>query len=233
MRFNRAIGEIKALSFDLDDTLYDNRPIIKAAIRAMLDYVEQFPEWQEQGEHFWRDCRRAALDKDDSLEGDVTRWRHVALHYAFTELGFPEEDAVRHATGAFNAFMSARCNITVSEDVLILLNKLRQKYPLVAITNGNVDVEQFNLKGYFDFVLQAGRDGTAKPANAMYLAACARLNIEPSELLHIGDSLDSDVQGARQAGCASIWLENQFAPYSFKGLADLEIQDIRQLALFL
>ncbi|CCQ11382.1 2-haloalkanoic acid dehalogenase [Pseudoalteromonas luteoviolacea B = ATCC 29581] len=233
MRFNRAIGTIKAISFDLDDTLYDNRPIIKAAVNAMLNHVKQFPQWVAAGEHFWRDCRRAALEQDETLEGDVTRWRQVALHYAFRELGFNEHDIKTHANAAYQAFAEARSKIEVSDEVLQLLSQLRQKYSLIAITNGNVEVDEFNLKDCFDFVLLAGKDGSAKPNPDLYLSACQRLAIAPDQLLHIGDSLDTDVLGALVAGCRSGWLINNFTQYQSKSLPDFEFNDIRALSTLL
>ena len=49
IRFNRAIAPVSVLSFDLDDTLYDNRPIIKAAVQAQTDYLNTLPGYQHQG----------------------------------------------------------------------------------------------------------------------------------------------------------------------------------------
>lgn len=44
IRFNRAISPIQVLSFDLDDTLYNNHPIIKAAVQAQIDYLNALPD---------------------------------------------------------------------------------------------------------------------------------------------------------------------------------------------
>lgn len=233
MRFNRAIGPVKVLSFDLDDTLYDNRPIIKQAVQAMLDYLNTIPQWQAQGKDYWRDCRRATLEQDDTLEGDVTRWRHVALRFGFTELGFKEPDIEKHVAAAYQAFAEARSQITVSDEVIELLAALKQKYTLIAITNGNVEVNKFNLNGVFDLVLMAGRDGLAKPDTALFQATCKQLDITPNQILHIGDSLDSDVQGALNAGSYSAWLPQAGSQFAFKGLADVELSHLQELRAWL
>jgi HAD superfamily hydrolase (TIGR01549 family) len=233
MRFNRAIGPVKVLSFDLDDTLYDNRPIIKQAVKAMLDYLSEIPQWQAQGKDYWRDCRRATLELDETLEGDVTRWRHVALRYGFSELGFNEPDIAHHVEAAYHAFATARSQITVSDEVIALLHALKQKYTLIAITNGNVEVEKFNLNGIFELVLMAGRDGLAKPEPALFSNACQQLNVMPKQILHIGDSLDSDIQGALNAGCYSAWLPQDGNHFAFKGLADVELTSIADLRAWL
>ncbi|KZN60293.1 HAD-IA family hydrolase [Pseudoalteromonas luteoviolacea] len=230
MRFNRAISPIKVLSFDLDDTLYNNHPIILNAIEAMQSYLQSIPEWANQQGDYWLKCRRHIGETQPHLKDDVTNWRKVALEYGMSQLAFTNEEIARHSSNAYQAFANARSNITVAQSVLSLLQALDKKYTLIAITNGNVEVEKFNLAGVFTHVYLAGPDGKAKPNTALFERACHDLKVNPSEILHIGDSLDTDVQGANLAGCHSVWLNNQSASYAYKGLADIEIQDIHQLA---
>jgi len=82
-------------------------------------------------------------------------------------------------------------------------------------------------------VLQAGMHGKAKPHNTLFDKAAEHLNVAKSEILHIGDSLDTDVQGANNAGCQSVWLNEQGANYAYKGLADIEIANIHALTHFI
>ena len=229
MRFNRAISSVKVLSFDLDDTLYDNHPIIKAALQAQFDHLASIPQWQAKGPNYWRECRNHVVQAQPALQNNVTKWRQVALRYGFGQLGFSQRQAQEYANNAYKSFSETRSNITVSDEVLTLLAKLREQYTLIAITNGNVEVEKFNLKGEFDLVLQAGTHGDAKPSAALFEKACALLEITPQQLLHIGDSLDTDIQGANNAGCQSVWLNNQACEYHYKGLADIEIEHILEL----
>ena len=49
IRFNRAISPFTVLSFDLDDTLYNNHPILTAAVQAQINYLNALPNWQAQG----------------------------------------------------------------------------------------------------------------------------------------------------------------------------------------
>ena len=229
IRFNRAISPFSVLSFDLDDTLYDNRPIITAAVQAQIDYLNALPGYKKQGPQFWQQCRELAALQQPELIDDVTQWRKHTLRLVLSELGFKDDDIEHHANKAYQAFADERSNITVSEDVLILLDKLSQHYKLIAITNGNVEVDRFNLKGKFELVLQAGFHGKAKPHTTLFDQAATHLRIKNSDILHIGDSLDSDVQGANNAGCQSVWLNNQAQTYAYKGLADIEITNIHAL----
>jgi len=231
MRFNRAISAVKVISFDLDDTLYDNRPIIKNAIKAQQDYLAAIPEWAAQSGDFWRTCRNGYAQEHPEIINDVTLWRKKALLWGLEKLNV--ENAAFHAEQAYNAFAKARSDIEVAPEVINLLAALRKKYKVIAITNGNVDVSQFNLKDSFDLVLQAGPHGKAKPASDMFNLACQQLGVNLNDILHVGDSLDSDVQGANNAGCYSVWLENAFVPYRYNGLAHLDISDIFDLKDFL
>ena len=67
----------------------------------------------------------------------------------------------------------------------------------------------------------------------MFDQACEQLNVEPKHILHIGDSLDTDVHGAHNAGCQSLWLNDQQARYAYRGLPDVEITSIHALKYFL
>ena len=229
IRFNRALSPVSVLSFDLEDTLYNNHPIIKSALQAQADYLAKIEQWPTDSTTYWLKCRDNALKQDTTLIDDVTRWRQAALLYAMTDLGFDKEAAQQHAHQAYQAFANARSQVTVANDVLNLLANLNKQYRLIAITNGNVEVEKFNLNGVFELVLQAGPHGKAKPHSALFDSAAARLNVPHNEILHIGDSLDTDVQGANNAGCQSVWLNNQEAQYQYKGLADIEISNILAL----
>lgn len=225
IRFNRAIHTPKVLSFDLDDTLYNNHPIIKSALDAQQQYLNTLPAWREQPKDFWLTCRSQVIKAQPELVHDVTALRQHALRHAMKQIKEDEQ----HADLAYQAFADARSKVNVSESVLTLLARLSKHFKLIAITNGNVEVSRFNLKDQFEFVLLAGPDGRAKPYPDLFNLAAKKLNIESKDIMHIGDSLDTDVQGANCAGCQSVWLNNQGIEYRYKGLADMEITDIHEL----
>jgi putative hydrolase of the HAD superfamily len=233
IRFNRAIKPFSVMSFDLDDTLYSNHPIIKAAVKAQQNYLNAVPRYQEQGPKYWQLCRNEAVLQSPELADNVTKWRQHTLRLALSKLNLNVDDVELHADAAYNAFADARSNIVVSDDILNLLDNLAKHFTLIAITNGNVEIERFNLHNKFELVLQAGMHGKAKPHTILFDKAAAHLNVAKSDILHIGDSLDTDVQGANNAGCQSVWLNDQGANYSYKGLADIEIANIHALTHFI
>ena len=79
----------------------------------------------------------------------------------------------------------------------------------MAISNGNLDLKQAGLEGYFKFVYQANVDLPKKPHPKMFQVACKDLNIDLAQLLHVGDHWVHDVQGADSAGCQAAWLSSK------------------------
>ena len=229
MQIYKKINPIRVISFDLDDTLYNNHPIINAAVKAQLDYLNELTLWQQQPTNFWMQCRDTVANLQPEIVDDVTAWRQQTLRFALQKIGYSPQDVEHHAVNAYQAFADARSQIVVDEQVLSLLNQLKQQYKVVAITNGNVDVERFNLKGMFDLVLMAGRDGKAKPHADLFNQAAQHFDVPLNSILHVGDSLDTDVQGANNSGCMSVWLDNQAISYQYKGLAHIAITDVLAL----
>ncbi len=64
--------------------------------------------------------------------------------------------------------------------------------------------EGFGIAPYFDFILASAVFGAAKPSPRIFEEAVRRAGIDPAEGLHIGDSLEDDVHGARRAGLDAV-----------------------------
>lgn len=82
--------------------------------------------------------------------------------------GLSAQDAAMGAEAAMENFAKWRSRIDVPQETHDTLAKLAEKWPLVAITNGNAQPELFGLGNYFQFVLRAGPHGRSKPFNDMY-----------------------------------------------------------------
>jgi len=211
MKFYRRLKPFTALSFDLDDTLYSNRPIMLNAEQEMLTYFSQhFPQTSLQGEQacrqYWRQFRRQALREQPQLIHDVTALRLRNYVLAIKALGYSDTQAQQKAQAAFEHFTHYRSDFTLPKASKNLLEKLATKFPLVAITNGNVNVEKLGLTALFKKIYNPGNGIKCKPDSEMFNRACQYLQIKPSQLLHIGDCGNSDIVGALQAGCQAAWI---------------------------
>ncbi|PKF60547.1 HAD family hydrolase [Psychromonas sp. psych-6C06] len=231
MKFYRPLKPFKAISFDLDDTLYDNHPIIKKAEQDFLIYLNQsYPELSELDARQWRLYKNHVVREKPQLAEDVSLLRIEILKRVMTIFGIAEYKAIEYAPIAFAEFLRLRSNFTVPPESLCLLDKLAEHYPLIAITNGNVDEKQIGLDNKFQFILKAGAPFKAKPHHDLFVEAAHRLNIEVSDILHIGDHLISDVFGAQHSGAQAVWLnEHKQSLTGARLLPTVEITHINTL----
>ena len=86
------------------------------------------------------------------------------------------------------------------------LQRLAARYPLLSLSNGNADLQRVGLADLFSGSISAREVGCAKPDPRIFEAACRLLNLEPAQVLHVGDDFELDVRGARAAGMATAWV---------------------------
>ncbi|MDO6525996.1 HAD-IA family hydrolase [Motilimonas sp. 1_MG-2023] len=232
MKCYRRLKPFKAISFDLDDTLYDNRPIIIKAEQQSFDYLrQQDPRLARLTKQQWFDYKQQVLALDAALVGDVTAWRLAALQAIFVELQVAEP--AQMAQQVFEYFLHVRSDFTVPAASLDVLNRLAQVYPVIAITNGNVNLAQIGLDHAFSLVLKAGDGLRAKPYIDMFAYAANHLNIEIADILHVGDHLTTDVLGAKANGAQAIWFNDQGhqlrTHQDSRMLPDIEMTHLSQL----
>ncbi len=130
-----------------------------------------------------------------------------------------------------------RNRFEVPQQSLDVLAQLGQEIPLVAITNGNVDLDRIGLTPYFQQVFKAGPDGSAKPAPDMFTKAQQFLDLPSEHILHVGDHLVTDVQGAKLSGFAACWFndmnKNVINKEKTRTLPDVEINSLQSLLTLL
>jgi HAD superfamily hydrolase (TIGR01549 family) len=207
MHFYRPLGPVAALTFDLDDTLYDNRPVIERTELESLSFVQNYhPSLSAITKPDFMRLRQAIRLAEPDIYHDVTEWRRRAVEQAMLEAGLTAEEAAAGATASMANFAKWRSRIDVPQETHDTLAKLAQKWPLVAITNGNAQPHLFGLDKYFKFVLRAGPHGRSKPFNDMYHLAAEKLGVPLEHILHVGDDLTTDVAGAVRCGMQACWI---------------------------
>lgn len=225
-----------ALSFDLDDTLYDNQPIIRKVESEMVNWLHQHhPISATMPLSAWQKVKFDLLIHHPSLKHDVTAWRQAQIEQGLIQLGYDDPSAKKAAKEGILHALWLRNQIDIPTSTHQLLATLQEKFPLVAITNGNVDVDKIGLGKYFKLVLKAGPDGRAKPYRDMFLTTISYLNLAPNQILHIGDHLISDVSGAKRCGITTCWVNNAaqdvISQQKLDTLPDMVINDINELLI--
>ena len=242
MKLYRRLTEIKAISFDLDDTLYSNKPVMQAIEKKMIAYFSGLPilnnlmsdQHKLLNGQFWSHFRQQAISKQPDLTHDVVQVRLVTYQLGFISLGLANDIAQQEAQIALDYFIELRSDFAVPEESKKLLADLSEKYTLIAISNGNVDTKTLGISQYFQHIYHAGwqADGCLlkqKPAKDMFTVACQQLAIKPSQLLHIGDCGHSDIQGALRAGCQTTWLSCYDVGKPIAVLPHIELNKLTQL----
>lgn len=202
---------VRLVTLDLDDTLWPCLPVIQAAERSLFAWLEAHAPRVVTNHDIdsLRAHRLALARQQPDIAHDVTALRLVQLEQLMREAGHAVELAERGAAH----FREVRNQVTPYADVLPALSCLRQRFPLVSLTNGNAQLHRTPLRGCFDYSLDAGQVGAAKPDPRMFYAACDWAGVNPAHTLHIGDDPLRDVEAARQAGLQAVWLNREQADW--------------------
>lgn len=235
MEFFRRLHHIRAISFDLDDTLYDNRPVIERAEQWMVDYMrDTYLQTAMYDRAWWHRLKLQLQQEDPELREDVSLCRKAMLQQGLICGGMVVEQAREEADKIFALFLEVRSQVAVPERTREVLTALAQKYPLVVITNGNVLVERLGLDGHFQHVLKAGGGFRMKPAADLFHTMAQRLGLPPQQILHVGDDVTTDVAGAVLNGYRSAWLNDVAQDWrSLKILPDVMLTRLEQLLTLL
>ena len=200
---------IRALTLDLDNTLWDIDSVIHRAEATL---------WQWLGEHYPRihDCwstddlislRRDIMDKHQDRCFDFRFLRKKVLEQVAMTSGYDES----LVEPAFEIFDDVRNDVELYPDVPEALEALYSRYTLVALTNGNANLEKIGIRHLFHGVVTAVDAGAAKPDRQIFDVAVRQAGVRPEEILHVGDHPTADVDGARQVGMRTAWINRNAA----------------------
>ena len=203
------------LSFDLDDTLWPVGPVIAAAESTLLSWLRvRYPRTVSGHDlESMRALRCQLAQRYPERVHDLTFLRHRALHDLFGAAGHAES----LADEALEVFLGARNRVEFYEDVRPSLLRLRSRYRLFALSNGNADLQRCGIGDFFAGHVTAIAAGAAKPDARIFARLAELAGVEPAQILHIGDDPLADVVGATQAGMQAVWLNRAGRdwPHSF------------------
>jgi putative hydrolase of the HAD superfamily len=226
------LGKIRAISLDLDDTLWPVMPVMLRAEKALSDWLSSVAPMT------------AALLQDTTrrlaLRQQIQREQPQIGH----DLGALRRELIRQAlqqnaedTGlaqaAYAVFMIERMKVTLYDDAIPALDWLAQRYPLMAVSNGNADVHQVGLGAYFKSALSAQEFGIGKPDARIFHAAAQAVGVPPEAVLHVGDDSEMDVLGGLQAGMQTVWLNRAGKDWVHAAQPHAQVTDLAQLCALL
>ncbi len=195
---------IRAITLDLDDTLWPIGPVIMRAEGKLWSWLgENFPKITETftPEEAYA-LREQVMQRHWDRSHDFRFLRKTVLEHMAETVGY-SSDLV---DDAFDVFDRARNDVELFSDVLPTLEALGEHFALVAVTNGNANLERIGIRHLFHDVVTAVDVGSAKPARPIFVEAVSRTGVSAEEALHVGDHPDIDIVGARQAGMRTAWM---------------------------
>ncbi len=223
-------GQIKAISFDGDMTLWDFEKVMRHSLSLVLAELRRQVPGQASSDltvDRMIDIRSwVAAD----LKGEVVNLEEIRLH-AFKRtlelIGCADDTLAAHLNALYLKHRFE--DVELYSDVIPTLDALGPDFFLGLLSNGNGYPERCGLPDRFRFVVFSQDVGVEKPDARMFLEACDQAGCGPSELMHIGDSLESDVAGANGVGSVSVWL-NRDAKQNLSGIVpNYEIRSLMEL----
>ena len=197
---------IKAITFDLDDTFWDVKPVLINAEMKTRKFIEDSIGPLEWGS--WEDfrlIRDSLIVEVASYEFDVGKLRKKLLLMKIQEQISDLETANELSEKAFQLFFKERNKVEFFPYVLDEIEKLAQIYELGCLTNGNADIEMIGIGKFFKFNISSKDVNANKPNKNHFQKAVELLGVSKEEILHIGDHKINDVLGAISYGVKALW----------------------------
>lgn len=199
---------LKLVTLDLDNTLWETDPVIVRAEQASYNWL--IAACPDVGDLYSADelnrYRRQLAECYPDLGHQVSKLRLEALRRICMQAGCSRQQALTLAQQAFDVFYDHRSRLPLFDGALTTLQWLNKRYMLIALTNGNADLERVGIRHLFTEHYNAEQTGAAKPAPDLFLAALQRAGVEAHECLHIGDHPEQDVDAARRLGFHTLWI---------------------------
>lgn len=188
---------IKAIIFDLDNTLIDRQKAFKEMLErkfhAMFDdeeliqkMIEDILKWDNNGT-----VERIEVFKN---------WAEV---YHITKITPEQLDKEWSNESGSVAFLF--------DDVRDTLKELKKKYKIAVLTNGNASSQRrklntINIYDLLDYSLVSSEYGVRKPDKQIFEYTAKQLGLETEECAYVGDNYKIDILGSRNAGMLPVFI---------------------------
>lgn len=188
---------IKAILFDLDNTLIDRQ-------RAFTEMLYRVFRSYYNDETYIKNLVKDMIVFDNG--GKVERID--AFNKLINKHNIKEFTAEKLAKDWSNESGST---VYLFDDVIDTLIKLKKKYKLAIITNGDYvsqkrKLDNVNLYPYLDYTLISDEIGIRKPDIGIFKYALKQMNIKEDECFYVGDSYSRDIVGSINAGIKPIYI---------------------------
>lgn len=219
---------IRALLFDLDDSLYEEKQFVNSGFNKVAEFIEDKFKIDK------KDFYKMLIDiYNRGSRGNIFNLALEKVNVAY------EENIIRAMVKIYREYNP---KIRLAEDIKSLIIKLKEIYSLGIVTDGNFEVQKkkvqaLKLEELFDSIIYTDKYGREywKPNILGYKLALEELgDILPEETVYIGDNPHKDFIGAKKVGITTVRVKNQDREYSNVRLnkeheADYEIKELHEI----
>ena len=169
---------IRALTFDLDDTLWEIEPVIVEAEQHVYEWLAfNCPKATEAYTlQDMQEIRAQVADEFPHYAHDFTKLRKISFRRILATTGYDDY----WVDEVFEQFMTMRNKVELFPDALPALGKLAELFPIASVSNGNADLSRIGIRHHFTATIAARDHGVAKPHRDLFLAACRVLGARTS-----------------------------------------------------
>ncbi len=215
------MGQIRAVTLDLDETMLDRRATFQLFIRGQMARFGHFFRDVDHDEFF---DRVVELDRDGSTPKEEV-FAGAARDFALVD------EAAEVLPRDFQGRFPEEC-VAFAQLDNVLSHLAQSGYRLAVITNGGAEIQQrkidvMGITSAFDYIAISEVEGCKKPDPEIFHRTLGRLDVAPEEAVHVGDNPRSDVQGGKEAGLRTIWTRSR--RWATAPGADAVIEEIAQL----
>jgi putative hydrolase of the HAD superfamily len=227
---------MKAILFDIDDTLYDmTQPFVRA-------YQDLFAEkYEYPAEAVFKSSRKYSDEVyAKSMSGEISMQEMYIyrIRRAMEDFGttVSEQEALRFQ----EVYETYQHEITMSDTMKDLLEFCSRKVQTGIITNGPSahqwdKVQALGVLQWIDreHVFVSVDVGIPKPERGIFDFACEKMNLRQEEVWYIGDSYENDVLGAKGAGLCAVWMNRRKHPVPADSQADACVTTEEELRMLI
>ncbi|MFI1938905.1 HAD family hydrolase [Streptomyces purpureus] len=202
---------IRAVLWDIDDTLFDYAGADTSGMRAHLHAEGLLARYgtAEDALALWKEVTLVHWRRFEAGGVDFLAQRRDRVRDFLAADGLTDTEAddwfsryLRHYEAAWELF----------PDAVPALDLLADDYRHAVLSNSSLLNQEHKLRTLgvwdrFEAVVCAAELGFAKPAAEAFHAACAAMGLAPHEVAYVGDQPDIDARGAVEAGLRGIWLD--------------------------
>ena len=204
----------KAMLFDLDDTLLDRDKAVDSLFLLVLE------KCYEDVSDTVKNTMLQKFKEYDKREYGISN-KTIVLESLFDEFA-PKHRLPSNYIQDFWNENFPKC-FSLDQNTIRFLNHIKRHFKVGIITNGSTQRQKAkiintNLNNYFDTIIISEEVGLSKPDNRIFELALNKLNVQPDDVLFVGDDLEKDIAGCQNANIKGVW----FNPQIIKNITEIQ-----------